>query len=726
MESTLKTVHAGDLWGGMTASALVLPQAMAFGITLWSPYTHNPAVAAMSGLVAAACLCAASGLLRGTDGLVSAPTGPTLMLLAGAIADLSTDGLAGSDLVTATLMIVAMAGLLQILIGGLNLGHLIKFIPYPVVSGFMTGTALLMISSQSGVVLGGGARLTMQQGGWIPLATAAVTVATMVWLPGWIRRIPAAVLGLAVGTLTFHLLIFAKEVTLPSGWVIGDLPGPGDLQSGLIYAWLHTSDFSVAHVQQWPWVLMGGSALALAVLASLDTLLTSVVADVSTGSRHQARRELMGQGAGHLFSALAGGMAGAGTTGATLVAIQSGGRQWSGLVTAGCMLLLILFLGPLAGELPISVFAGIIIYVAIFGMLDKDIMRWLRTPQARTDGVIALIVIAVTVLDDLMVAVGLGVALAVVEFIRAQVQSAVIQRRWSMHDRTSLRRRVKTECACLARFCDAVVGYDLKGTLFFGTVDHLYEAMLDDLNRASYIILDMRRVNQVDLTALRMIEHMYGIMRQRGGELILAHAPKSMGLVKKHGHRHERLIPYHDNIRLRSFANSDLALEYAENCLLKAHCDHACGGRASIELTESELFAPFNDKEQTLLAPFFKVKEVKSREFLFRSGQHNDALFVILSGDVELLLPYGRKKRLRLATFGPGMAVGEISFLEPGECDTDARAMGDCRIAMIRHAALKRLCKQHAGIGMRLLMRLGHDLSRELHMADTELRRLAS
>jgi len=711
----------GDLWGGMTASALVLPQAMAFGIALWSPYTHNPAVAAMSGLVAAACLCAASGLFRGTDGLVAAPTGPTLVLLAGAIADLSADGLVGSGLVTATLMIVAMAGLLQILIGGLNLGHLIKFIPYPVVSGFMTGTAILMINSQTGVVLGGDTALTMQQGSWIPLATAAVTVATMIWLPDWIKRIPGAVLGLVVGTLVFHLLIFIKGVALPTDWVIGNLPGPGDLQFGL-----HFKDLSVAHIQTLPWALMAGSALALAVLASLDTLLTSVVADVSTGSRHQARRELMGQGAGHLLSALAGGMAGAGTTGATLVAIQSGGRQWSGLVTAGCMLLLILFMGPVAGGLPISVFAGIIIYVATFGMLDKDIIRWLRTPQARTDGIIALIVIAVTVFDDLMVAVGLGVGLAAVEFIRAQVQSAVVQRRWNISDRSSLRRRIKSECACLTSHPDAIVGYDLKGTLFFGTVDHLYDTMLADLNRANYIILDMRRVNQVDLTAVRMIEHTYGMMRQRGGELILAHVPKSMGLVKRHGHRHERLIPYHDNVRLRTFANSDMALEYAENGLLSAHCVRDGDQTAGIELAESELLAPFSDKEKTLLSSFFEEGDIKAREFLFRSGEDNDALFVIVRGDVELLLPYGRKKHLRLATFGPGMAVGEISFLEPGECTTDARAITDCRVAMMKHATLKRMCKQHAELGMRFLMRLGHELSEELHMADAELRRLAS
>ncbi len=712
----MKNFRMGDIWGGLSASALVLPQAMAFGITLWSPYTHDPAAAAMSGLVAAVCLCAVSGLLRGTQGLVAAPTGPTLILLAGTIAALSSTGLVGDRLITATLLTVAMGGAFQMLIGGLNLGHLIKFIPYPVVSGFMTGTAILMISSQSGVVLGGDTNLTMQQGAWIPLAAAGITLATMVWLPRWIKQIPGAVMGLVVGTLAFHALAWIQLDSLPTSWVVGTLPSLADLHIG----------FNLEQLDQFPWMLMAGSALALAVLASLDTLLTSVLADVSTGSRHQARRELMGQGGGHVLSALVGGMAGAGTTGATLVAIQSGGRQWAGLVTAACMLVLILFMGPVAAVLPISVFAGIILYVAIFGMLDKDIIRWLRTPQARTDAAIALIVTGVTVFYDLMLAVALGVLLAAVEFIRLQVQSAVIQRRWNLAERTSLRRRLKTECCCLTAHPDAIIGYDLRGTLFFGTTDHLYDAMLEDLKRATFIILDMRRIAQVDLTAVRLIEHMHGMLRQRNGELILAHAPKSMGLVKRQGHRHERLVPYHKNTRLRTFSDSDKALEYAENLLLLAHCNNMAGQEESIALADSELMAGFSTKEKICLLPFFEERDIEAKDFLFRSGEHGETLFVILSGEVELLLPYSRKKHLRLAIFGSGMSVGEVAFLEPGLRRADGRATMDCTVAVLKHAALKRLCKQHSDMGMRLLMRLGHDVSENLRLADEKLRRLVS
>jgi len=712
----MKKVPVGDVWGGLSASALVLPQAMAFGITLWSPYTQDPAAAAMSGLVAAACLCVVSGLFRGTSGLVTAPTGPTLVLLAGAIAALSATGLQGEDLIAATLLTVLISGVFQILIGGFKLGYLIKFIPYPVVSGFMTGSAILMMMSQSSSILGKGSDLTMAQGAWVPMATAGITMAAMTWLPNIIKKVPSTVLGLVAGTIAFHSFSAAQLTEIPTLWVVGSLPSINELHFG----------FNLGHINTFPWLLMASSALALAVLASLDTLLTSVVADVSTGTRHNARLELVGQGAGHILSAFAGGMAGAGTTGATLVAIQSGGRIWIGLITGVSMVFLILFMGPVAAILPISVFAGIILHVAIFGMLDHDIPRWVRSPQARIDGFIALVVTGVTVSYDLMVAVGLGIVLAIIEFIREQVQSPVVQRRWSVGERTSLRRRPKHECKCLIDHAESIVGYDLKGTLFFGTTDHLFDTMADDLEHAKYIILDMREVGQVDLTALRLIEHISGLMRKKGGELILAKVPKSMGLVKKEGYRHERIIPYHTNTRLRTFADSDRALEYAENQMLANVCSgHEAEDQDEIQVEKSELLSLFSEEEQAILVSFFRTKKIKAGDYLFRHDEQGSELFIILAGTVEIILPYGETGKLRLASFGKGMIVGEIAFLEPAPRSADGVITQDGKVAILKHSALKKLCEEHGPLGMRLLMRLGHDIGENLRMADAELRRLA-
>jgi len=707
-------ISAGDVWGGFSASALVLPQAMAFGITLWTPYFHNPAAAALSGLIAAACLCIASGALSGTRGLISAPTGPTLILLSGVLAALAASGLSGDKLMAAALLTVALAGCIQICIGLFDLGHLIKFIPYPVVSGFMTGTAILMIASQSRAIMGGDNNtLTMHQGGWIPLATAAISIAALIWLPRYLKHIPGTAFALICGTIAFHILTLFTGIQPPADWVVGALPDVSAMHFG----------FDSGITGPFPWPIILPSALALAVLASLDTLLTSVVADVASGERHDARRELTGQGIGHLLAAFSGGMAGAGTTGATLVSIQSGGGRRVGMLTGIGLIFLILFIGPLATVLPISVFAGIILYVAVFGMMDKDIILWLKTPQARLDGLIALSVTGVTVFYDLMSAVGLGVLLTIIEFIRSQVQSTVVQQRWNLAERTSLRRRTSCACQLMKKKPDSIVGYQLKGTLFFGTTDHLFQSIETDLKRAQTVILDMRNVTQVDLTAIRLIEHMSGMMREHNGELILASVPKSMGLVKRKGHRHERVIPYHQNVHIRTFSDTDKALEYAENKLLET-LGEAQDEAQSVSLSETELFLGFSPADINAVLPFLEKVPLHAGESLFSTDEEGDSLFIILKGQVEILLPYGRRKKMRLAKFGPGTVFGEVAFLDPGKRTAEAKVVADGECMRLRHAALKKLCRKHLDLGMQIMLRLSHRLSQNLRISDIALRRL--
>lgn len=715
VKALTRNISAGDIIGGLSASALLLPQSMAFGIALWLPYTHDAAGAALSGLITAACLCIASGLFRGTKGLVSAPTGPTLVLLSGAIAALAATGLAGQSLVTATLFTVATAGIIQILVGVLRIGHLVKFIPYPVVSGFMVGTGILMVLSQRSALSGGGVELTVSEGVWIPAVTALSTLLAMVLLPRLYRPIPATAYGLVAGTAVFHLLEWLFAGVSPDAWVVGNLPPVTAIHWG----------WDLSSLSGLPWMTIFVSALALAVLASLDTLLTSVVADVATGDRHKSRRELMGQGMGHLLASLSGGMAGAGTTGSTLVAIGSGGRAWVGFFTGIGFLALILFMSPVAAILPVSMFAGIILHVALFGMFDKDILLWMKTPSSRVSAVIAMVVIAVTIFYDLMVAVGLGVVLAVIEFMREQAATAVVHRHWSAAERRSMRRRPLAQQELLKEHGGSISVYELKGTLFFGTTDRLFDTVVDDLKQTRFVIFDMRRIGQVDLTAIRMVEHMSGMLRDRGGELILANVPKSMGLVKREGHRHEQVIAYNQDTGFRTFSDIEGAVEYAENLLLES-LGAVTGKEQRVELGESELLSGFKPKARAEIEKYFTTRKVAAGEYLFRAGDEGSELFVILEGEVEVLLPYAKKKRILLAKFGAGMTVGEVAFIQPGPRSADGRAAEDCELAVIKHSALKRMSKEYPEYGMKLLLEIGRDQSRNLRRADEELRRLVS
>ncbi|MCP5145957.1 MAG: SulP family inorganic anion transporter, partial [Gammaproteobacteria bacterium] len=393
----------GDVLGALAASAVILPQAMAFGVTLFAVAGAASAAGAFAGLIATAALCTASGAGGGTRGLITAPTGPTLILLVSAATAFRDNGLAAAGILQALAMTIALGGLLQLLIGLAGGGRLIKYIPFPVVSGFMTGSAVLMLTSQWSAIAGNAPGAAWAGWQWVPAVTALATIAGARLLPRWLKKIPGPIAGLLLGMAVFHALRAAHGAAIPGEWVIGVVPGFAGAQS----------IFSGAELPGLPWTMIVTAAAALAVLASLDTLLTAVVADVATGQRHDSRRELMAQGVGQIVSAAVGGIAGAGTTAATVIAIKSGGGRWVGVCAGLCFVLLAGFAGGLGRYLPIGALAGVIIAVA-FDVVDKDILRWTRLRHLRQDAFVAMLVIIITVTYDLMVAVGAGVAIAIV------------------------------------------------------------------------------------------------------------------------------------------------------------------------------------------------------------------------------------------------------------------------------------------------------------------------
>ncbi|MCW9046488.1 MAG: SulP family inorganic anion transporter [Gammaproteobacteria bacterium] len=709
----------GDVWGGVSASAVMLPQATAFGIALWAPYTQNPATGAMTGLITAIALCFFSGLSRGTSGMVSSPTGPTMVLVAGALASLYSRGFSTSELFLNIAIMLFLSGFIQILIGLFNGGRLIKFIPYPVVAGFMTGSALLMINSQ--VVMLDLLTLSTQtlnnilhDALWIPWLTALSTFLAISILPKIFPAIPGTVSGLISGTLIFHLLNKFNSSSYSTEWVVGRLPDISSIQL------INPSSFE--HV---PWLLLLPISFALAVLSSLDSLLTSVVADVATTSRHNAKRELTGQGAGQMVAALFGGIAGAGTTGASIVAIKSGGRHWAAFFSALTFVLIIILLGPIAALLPISVLAGIILHVAIMGMLERDILLWLRNPRNRMDAMTALLVTGVTVTYDLMVAVGIGLILATFQFVRAQILSPVVHRRSTIAQHPSLRRRNKEHRNLLKEHADTILIYELKGNLFFGTVDKLFEEFNSDLHHPVQIILDMARVQQVDLTAVKMLQQMADRLHKVNGELIFTNVRKGKGLNKKVAKTLRQISPHHSgNYPVHTFIDADEAIEYAENKLLES-IGVKPGTSTKIELRDSELCHGFDEITLKTLQKNMKSVTLKSGDTLFKTGDISTELFVVLEGEIDILLPYDKNIYKRLAKFGPGAFFGEIVFLKSGPRTADAKAIIDTELLMLDGNAFEQLKTQNPQAAIKLVLRLATELSDRLRWTDTELRRLS-
>jgi len=712
--SALPRPTAGDFWASLAASALLLPQAMAFGIALWLPITHDAGAAALSGMLTTVWLCLGSGVLRGTQGVVSAPTGPSLALIAGSTLSLTAAGIVGSQLASAISLVILFAGIFHLLIAFFGLGGLIKFIPYPVISGFMSGSALVMILSQQGSILGDGDWFAL---GWITTATALCTFACMQLLPRWFPRLPNTILGMIGGTVIFYLLLLLqRQGRPPSDWIVGTIPTLDAIPLGL-------PDWNLAGL---PLSMLMLHGLALAVLTSLNSLLVAMIADLNSGHRHHTRRELAGLGLGHLLSALSGGTTGSATTGATIISVKSGGRQWAALLTAAIFLVILLFMGPVAAWLPISVFSGIILHVAVMTMFDRDMLGWLANRPTRLDGAIALLVTGVTVFYNLITAIALGLILAVIEFIRTQTLSTVVHHRWTLEQRTSMRHRTTDEKELLQKHADRVVLYELKGNLFFGTADHMYDTMQHDFKHACCVVLDMRRVSQIDLTARHMLQQMCAVATLAGGKVMIAHAPKSL-LGSPHRDRPKSPIPFPTLPSLQAdvFPDTDEALEAAENKLLERlgstlHLEHH-----RLQLSDFPLFEDFLPEEMRALEPLMSACHFKTGEDIFHAGAPGASMFFVLHGQVDIRLNYRKRQWLRLAKFGSGTFFGEVSLLEPGVRSADARAVTELHLLELTEAGLEQLKRDHPAAALKLLTALGREASRHLRLADLELQRMA-
>ena len=471
-----------------------MTQAMAFGIALYEPFIGVASAGALAGLISAAGLSLFSSLSRGTVSLISGPTGPVMALLVAISTALASSGLSGSTVVQALAVVVVMAGVIQVLLGLTGAGRIVKLVPVPVVAGFMTGSGVLMIESQiepvTNPVLTGGA-LPLS---WIPAVTALATLVAM-WLSG--RRlpaVPAVIPGLLAGIGAFYGLCWWFGVAAPAAWLIGELPP-------LAWSELATRPAVGNHL---PWLVIAVSAVTLAAFTSLDTLLTSVVADAGTGGRHNVRRELVAQGLGHVVVGLSGGMAGAGTTAATMVAVRNGGRHYPGAFLAVFVLLCLLGANEATTHLPVSALAGVVIFVAL-GLIERNILLWIRRRRTRLDAFIAIAVLGVTVIWDLMIAVGVGMLITAIQFIIAQTRAPVVLRRATGATIRSQRMRGPEERAALDENGDAVVVYDLRGSLVFATADRLFEELLPDLERGALMVISLKRVAYVDLTGVKML-----------------------------------------------------------------------------------------------------------------------------------------------------------------------------------------------------------------------------
>ncbi|CAA0087105.1 Bicarbonate transporter BicA [Zhongshania aliphaticivorans] len=483
----------GDITGGITAGVVALPLALALGVA--------SGLGPMAGIYGAIALGFFAALFGGTSSQISGPTGPMVVVLAGLFASLSGD-------VALVFTAVMLAGVFQIVFGFLGVGQYIRLVPYPVISGFMTGIGAIIIILQMGPLLGH--------------SSPGNPLGAMAKLPGAVMDIDFA--NLALGLVTLALVFFwpakaGKYLPGPlAALIFGtlfalyflDVPLLGDIPSGLPS--LHWPVFEQSKA-----LLVIEAAFILAVLGAIDSLLTSLVADNMTRQRHDSNRELIGQGIGNTVAGLIGGIAGAGATMRTVVNIRSGGKtRLSGMVHALLLLAVVLGLGSLASMIPLAVLAGILVKVGL------DIIDWSYLKRAnhgpRWDLALMVLVLSLTVFVDLITAVATGVVLAALAFVKqvGQLQIASIK-----NTPENLDSDIEKEC--LASCGESVALFEFSGPLSFGAAADLGHHVREHSELGSRVlILDFSRVPFLDVSAVLAVETIANDAASSGKLLYLA------------------------------------------------------------------------------------------------------------------------------------------------------------------------------------------------------------
>jgi SulP family sulfate permease len=724
---------AGEWWGGFAAMLVALPSAIAYGIAVFGPLGADfVARGVQAGMVGAAILGLVAPLLGGAPRLISAPCAPAAAVLAALALELQrTSAASGASLAPERIagllvLVAAIAGLLQLAYGAIGAGRLIKYIPFPVVSGYMGGVGVLIFSSQVPKFFGlhGAIRSAETWSHWQPAAVVigAVTIAGVLLAPRLTKAVPAAIIGLGAGVaayLAWAAFVPALRQLEGNSLVIGGIGGGvGGLASTLATQW---SDWTGLQLKDLAHVVL--PALTLSVLLSVDTLKTCVVLDALTRSRHQSNRELIGQGTGNLFSALAGGMPGAGTMGATLVNHASGGRtRLSGVSEGAFVLLAFLVLGRSIAWVPVSALAGLLMVVAV-RMIDWRNFELLRQKSTLLDFAVIAAVVIVAVTANLIAAAGAGLGLSILLFIREQIQGSVIRRKITGDKFSSKQHRLPAEQAVLERCGVETTICELQGSLFFGTTDQLLTELEPDLKRCRHLILDLRRVRSVDFTAAHMLEQFEAMLRERDGYLIFSRLPALLSEGRDLRRYFEQVGVLRERVLV--FETLDDALRWAEDRILARELPASGGSEAPLGLAEFELFREVAAGEaRTVLESCVTERSCQADETIFSGGATGDELFLIRRGVVRIVLPLAHGGYHNLAAFGRGNFFGEMTFLDGGKRSANAVATTPVELFVLSRARFDAVVRSHPEVGVRILGELARALALRMRHTDAEIRAL--
>lgn len=522
-----------DIIAGVIVAVIALPLSIALALASGVEPANGVYTAIFAGFTVS--------FLGGSRIQIAGPTAAFATVVAGIVAAQGMDGL---------IIATVMAGIFLILMGVFKLGSLIKFIPYTITTGFTSGIAVTILVGQIKDFLG----LTYTDGvrpietiekieanieaisTFSPqaLLVGAVCLAILIIYPKFEKRVPPSLIAVVVGALMVKLIPGLDEGV----FTIGELY---TIPSGFPKLTVGAVDFSFEKISA-----LLPDAFTIAILAAIESLLSCVVADSMVNSRHNSNAELVAQGAGNIASVLFGGIPATGAIARTAANAKNGGRTpVAGMVHAVVLLVVLLFLMPYAGLIPMPTIAAILFMVAYNMSEWKKFVHTVKTAP-KSDTAVMVLTFVLTVVFDLVIAIEVGMILAVLLFIKRMSEETTV---------TSWRYTNDPESLELKKVPENVRVYEISGPLFFGAADKILDITLKDYTEC--LVLRMRAVNAVDATAMNSLEALYKKCSDRGVRLIISHAnAQPLEAMKKSG--------FYEKVGAENFcAHIDEALEKA-------------------------------------------------------------------------------------------------------------------------------------------------------------------
>jgi len=751
----------GDLTGGIISAIMGLPKAIPWGVLVFAPLgPAGLAIGTFASLVALVFSNIGSAASRGSPILNSGPFSITTIMLASAVpAILSHTNSDINDPATVALVVelifftVFMSGLFQVLFGFAKIGSLAKYIPYPVIAGLMNGAGIAIILSQLRPISGLNKETPLSDFSALlnDLSLPGLFVGGLTLLLFWYGdkisrllpitllgraspstevnrrkapRIPPAFFGLIGGSVIYYLykaLAGEQGIGGTIGEISGGIPSPE-----------HLFDFIsiIFHGEQFGLLLeLTAIAISIAIVNSLRSLIVVMAIDNVTYERSDANKELIGQGVGNMLSASFGGISSAVSQSTTIAGYRNGASTSATKVYSGLFVLLVLLmLTPVISLLPKLVLAASLIMMGVEA-LDSWSLKLLRSFFSKQEGAkeyvdifVVLMVTSISVFYGTNEALAIGIFLSVVNFIYRMGKDIVAKD----YDATKIRSNIvrpNTEVEFLEKEGDQIRVLDLQGALFFGTADKLAsdidEILGKDGGRSQYIILNFRKVSEIDGSGGNILGQIRKRCQKRGVQVLLCSSgfPEMEQRLKAFGlHDIHKGIDFHDSV--------DSALGYAEDKLL----DTGFGLiRHQIEKQPNELtvLSVFTADEMQVFSHYLKRNCYDDGGLVYKQGDAGDRLFFILKGRAKVeLLPSGASVPFTISILCAGMMFGEMAIIDGSPRSASIVAQGELICLSITREEISSLLASHPEIARKLYHGLTLTLLQRLRTSDRAISKL--